>query len=399
MKELLLIGAGYMGTPYLAAARRLGVRVTVIESSLHRDRLAPQADRFLLVEGTSEEDWAAAALAAAYACEPDGVLGFAEPQVMAAALVQDSLGIPGPSLHAAVISRNKGLQRGCFATAGLRQPEYLIAPDADSTLRWAKDRYPVIVKPLTKSGSAGVVQVTDETVLAGLLRDRLPHEAVLVEEYLAGAEYSWEGLVREGEVLFGNVTAKETTGPPEFVEVAHRGGEALPDADMFAVETLASGIVAALRMRTGIVHLEFRMTDDGPSILEVAVRTPGDYIMDVLALTYEFDPYATLINMALELPAAIPARRTPTAYGASWFPQFPAGRIERIHGLDTLSAQPWVADVKLKLHSGGTVAPLSSSAQRVGHVLFQAPSPDALASAMDQARRTLTVDLAAGAHS
>ncbi|WP_341716770.1 ATP-grasp domain-containing protein [Micromonospora sp. FIMYZ51] len=393
MKELLLIGAGYMGTPYLAAARRLGVRVTVVESALHRDRLAAQADRFILTEGTAEEDWAAAANAAAYSCEPDGVLGFAEPQVIAAALVQDALDVPGPSLHAAVISRNKALQRGCFATAGLCQPKYLIVPDVDTGVRWARNRYPVIAKPLHSSGSAGVVQVVDEPTLVDLLRTRLPQEAVLLEEFLVGAEYSWEALVRDGEVIFANVTAKETTGPPDFVELAHVGGVRLSGADMFTIGSLGHGVVAAMRVQTGIVHLEFRMTAAGPAIVEVAVRTPGDYIMDVIALTHGFDPYAALVAMALDLPIGLPSAATPGAHGASWFPQFPAGRVARVNGVDALRAQPWVADVKLKLRAGETIAPYSSSAQRMGHVLFQAPDLTELTSAMELARRTLTVDL------
>jgi biotin carboxylase len=393
VKELLLIGAGYMGSSYLAAARRLGVRLTLVETELHQARLEGEVDRFILAAGSSEEDWAAAAFAAADACEPDGVLGFAELQVVAAALVQDPLDMPGPSLHAAVISRNKALQRGCFANAGLRQPEYLLARDVESAVLWAKKRLPVVVKPLTGSGSAGVVQVTDLADLAEILRARMQHERVLVEECATGEEYSWEGLVREGKIIFGNITAKETTGPPEFVEVAHRAGHRLAEPDRFAVDGLAHAVVAALRMRTGIVHLEFRLTPEGPAIIEVAVRTPGDYIMDVMALTYDFDPYELLISMAVDLPVAVPAPSRPAAYGASWFPRAPAGRVARIDGVEALAAHRHVTEVKLRISPGHVVAPLLSSAQRVGHVLFRAPTPDALEDAMAEARRTLAIDV------
>ncbi|GAB3862818.1 hypothetical protein GCM10029963_69920 [Micromonospora andamanensis] len=115
--------------------------------------------------------------------------------------------------------------------------------------------------------------------------------------------------------------------------------------------------------------------------------------MDVIALTHRFDPYAALIAMALDLPVALPATATPGAHGASWFPQFPAGRVARVNGLDALRVQPWVADVKLKVRAGETIAAYSSSAQRVGHVLFQAPDLDELTAAMELARSTLTVDL------
>ena len=52
------------------------------------------------------------AAAAAMACTQSGVLAFSEPHVLGAALVQDEYGLPGPSLRAAVTSRNKALQGG-----------------------------------------------------------------------------------------------------------------------------------------------------------------------------------------------------------------------------------------------------------------------------------------------
>ena len=115
MRELVLIGVGRMGRPYLSAARRLGLRVRAVESLTRVDAIADQLDGAQVCRGELDELWAEAASAAALAGLPDGVVAFSEPHVMAAARLQDRLGLPGPSLHAAVLSRNKALQRGSFA--------------------------------------------------------------------------------------------------------------------------------------------------------------------------------------------------------------------------------------------------------------------------------------------
>ncbi|MFF9124535.1 hypothetical protein ACF09J_14715 [Streptomyces sp. NPDC014889] len=75
---------------------------------------------------------------------------------------------------------------------------------------------------------------------------------VLIEEYLDAPEFSWEALVEEGEVIFGDHTRKVTTGPPEFVELQHQ----LPylPADRDRVDRQTAALVAAAGIRTGIVH-------------------------------------------------------------------------------------------------------------------------------------------------
>ena len=59
--------------------------------------------------------------------------------ILAAALVADRLGLPGPGLAAAVVSRNKALQRGVFAAAGVAQPEYVVTDDLTTVADWAAE--------------------------------------------------------------------------------------------------------------------------------------------------------------------------------------------------------------------------------------------------------------------
>ncbi|ATE55775.1 ATP-grasp domain-containing protein [Actinosynnema pretiosum] len=395
MRRLGLVGVGFMGRPYLEAARDLGFGVRVVETESWSGEV-PAGVELSRVDGLGGDGWALDELWAVggYALAEsgvDGVLGFSEPQVLGAAVVADRLGLPSPSLHASALSRNKALQRGCFAAHGLPQPGFHVVAGHDRAVEWAGAGFPVVVKPLSAFGSTGVRLVRDARELREVLAAR-SGERLLVERALEGPEYSWEGFVRDGEVLFANTTAKETTGPPRFVEVAHRAGHRFDDAATgAAVRELAEGVVRAARVRTGLVHLEFRLTAGGPAIMEVAVRTPGDFILDLVAATYRFDPYRVAVQLAMGVEPDLPAHPEPVSHAAAWFPICPPGVVTAAEGLDEVLALPHVARAGLAVSVGDVVAPLTSSDQRAGYVLVDAPSPEEREAALAGARELLRV--------
>jgi len=393
MKELLLVGVGLMGRPYVEAARRLGLGVSAVETEAKAEATAPLVDRLFVTAGDTDEAWAATAYAAVGDGAVDGVIAFSEPQVLAAALVQETLGRPGPSLHAAVLSRNKALQRGRFAARGLRQPEYLVTRSLASSREWARTRLPVVVKPLSLAGSEGVELVADLAAYDAVARRRCHETPLLIEVAVEGEEYSWEGLVDDGVIRFGNITAKHTSGPPNFVELCHRAAADLPPEERRQVAALARGVVAALGVRTGLVHLEFRLPPEGPTIIEVAVRTPGDFIMDTLGLTYGFDWFEMAVRLAVGLP--LPALSAdPVCYAASLFITAPPGVVVATGGLAEVRALPGVVAADIEVAPGDVVLPTTSSAERVGWALVKGASRWGLEEAMATVRSTLVVDTA-----
>ncbi|MER8032258.1 ATP-grasp domain-containing protein [Streptomyces bauhiniae] len=388
-RELLLAGVGTMGRPYLEAAARLGVRARALESAATwENRPTALAERFYRVSGGHEETWAGAVAAAVAEQVPDGLIGFAEPQVVAAALAQQRHGLRGPSLHAAVVSRNKALQRALFGAHGVPQPEYLHVSRLGEARDWMRRHLPVVVKPLTLSGSQGVELIRTPEDVEEVVARRDGEGQLLVETAVEGPEFSWEALVREGEVLFENVTAKETTPPPYFVELVHRCGHDLGPEAAAQVRELTSGVLHALGMDTGLVHLEFRMSAAGPVLMEVAVRTPGDYLPDAIGLTFGFDLYEAMVLLSVGLPLpALPER--PVSFAATVFLTAAPGTITGIAGLDEVRAHPAVVRVRPRKGVGDTVQPLTSSGRRLGHVLIDAGSPTEREDAVKFVRETL----------
>ncbi|MER5936413.1 ATP-grasp domain-containing protein [Streptomyces sp. NPDC001928] len=392
-RELLLVGVGMMGRPYVGAARRLGLRVRAIEAQDWAgaiedlvDAVEPSQGKY----GSLDELWAETVHAAVQANRPDGVLAFTESHVLGAAMAQDRFGLPGPSLQAAVVSRNKALQRGRFRAHGIGQPEYLLTDDLRGSAQWAGARLPVVVKPLSSAGSEGVELVADAAAFDRAALRRAGQRPLLVESALDGPEYSWEALVRDGEIWFSNLTAKTTTGPPHFIELAHRVAAPLPPADAEQVAELGRSVLAAIGMRTGIVHLEFRMTSAGPAVMEVAVRTPGDYIMELCSLAYGIDWHEMVVRLAVgaELP---PPPKGPVRHAASLFVVSDPGEVIALDGLDAVRDHPAVVDAAFRVAVGDTVAPASSSLQRTAYAVLAADSPEELEEAIEFTRRTLSI--------
>ncbi|MFG2328772.1 ATP-grasp domain-containing protein [Streptomyces sp. NPDC048604] len=393
--ELLLVGVGFMGRPYVAAAKRLGLRVRAVEAHdwAHMiehlvDEVVPSQGKY----GALDELWAETVHAAVEARRPTGIFGFTESHVLGAALAQDRAGLPGPSFQAAVISRNKALQRGRFRTHGIGQPEFLLTDDvaAPAAAEWAGTRLPVVLKPLSSAGSDGVELAPDAAAFAAAAARRASERPILVEQAVEGPEYSWEALVRDGEVWFANVTAKTTTGAPHFVELEHRAAAPLPPADAERVAALGRAVLDAIGMRTGIVHLEFRLTSEGPAVMEVAVRTPGDYIMELCSLTYGIDWFEMVVRLAVgaELPAP---PEGPVRHAASLFVVSDPGEVVALDGLDEVRAHPAVVDAAFRVSVGDTVGRTSSSLQRTAYAVLAADSAEELEEAIAFTRRTLSI--------
>jgi biotin carboxylase len=367
--RLLLVGAGVQGAEYIPAAQRLGVEVLLLDT---RERIAtdpPAASTRLGVRGDTDGAWYGAACRLLAGRPPDAVVAFAEPHVIAAAMVADQFALPGPGLRAAVVSRDKSLQRVTLGAAGLAQPDWHLVTDVGEACDWAGRHGPVVCKPARGSGSRGVVLVDRPGDLGAVLDTAMARGPVLLESLCGDPEYSVEALLHRREVVFMNVTEKTTTAPPHFVELGHLAGIELDERGRDLVHGMVGRIVGALGMSDGILHLEFRLGREA-TIMEFAVRTPGDFIMDIINLTYGIDMYALVVEVALGRRPSVPSVWPPKRrYARSGFLTGVPGRVVSIQGLDAAREMDGVHLCDVDVAEGGEVRSLCSSSDRVGSVV------------------------------
>lgn len=307
--------------------------------------------------------------------------------VPATAALAEKLGLPGATEEAAQALRDKARLREVSGAGGVRNPRWREVFGPEDILDFAGDG-PVVVKPANRQASVGV-QLLDSVDAASAavawertssaseyeqVPDRELRWRFLAEERLEGPEFSIEALVRDGEVIFENVTAKSVIEGPHPVELGHLLPAPLDDDTQAAFATAIRQLVASTGFRTGILHAEWILTEDGPTLVECAGRCPGDYLIDLVDLAYDTKIRLTLIDLLAGRPVSLPdtSRRT----SAIRFLAAEPGTVTEISGLETAKALPGVHDAEVDVVVGQEVRPWASSWDRAGHVIVTGPDAD-----------------------
>ena len=149
----------------------LGVELTFATDRCH-SLDDPWRDAAVAVRFHEEDASVAAVLAAAAERPVDGVIAVGDRPVVLAARVAEALGVPWHPADAARASAHKRLARERLARAGLPTPRCLAATVDDDPIDVSRRaRYPAVVKPVSLSGSRGVIRVdTPEALVAAFGR-------------------------------------------------------------------------------------------------------------------------------------------------------------------------------------------------------------------------------------
>ncbi|MFJ4775216.1 acetyl-CoA carboxylase biotin carboxylase subunit family protein [Streptomyces sp. NPDC088762] len=238
-----------------------------------------------------------------------GVISVGEVFVEPVGVLADCLGLPGTGSAAAVICRNKLLQRTAVPEFSPRWQVVPVAERAGFTL--PAEHFPAVVKPAGRFYSSGVRQVYDQAELTEALGVFGDEEISLVEARVVGREFSVEALVQGGEVFWSGVTGKETNEHESdfFTELSHTSPAPIGPEEEAALIAANTEVLRRVGVRDGITHAEYRLTTDGVVLMEVAARLPGDAITFLweLATGEPFEP--VMLDLALGVPASYPAPR------------------------------------------------------------------------------------------
>lgn len=233
-----------------------------------------------------------------------GVVTWDEWHLVTTARLARALGLSSPCVEVMRGCRNKATARTLFArhgvpsAASIRARTLLEAGQATRALG-----YPAVIKPAASAGSTGVIRVDRPEELpaafafasAGASRS---HEdtGVLVEEYLDGPEVSVECVTRHGETTAIAVTRKHLGPAPYFDETGHSVDAT--DPLLAQVAPAAAAAVRALGVTDGVQHVEMRLVDGRPRLIEVNARIGGDMIGHLVRLATGIDLARTAADIA-----------------------------------------------------------------------------------------------------
>jgi hypothetical protein len=142
------------------------------------------------------------ALNLARANQVDAVFARAEADVIRAAQLRDVLDIPGQRTASALAFRDKVIMKDHLSDGAVEIPVYRKLDSAYTAVRFTSEHgYPVVIKPVSESGSFGVRIIHGETGLDGYLAAPW-RGASQIETFIPGQMYHVDGLVVNGELAF-----------------------------------------------------------------------------------------------------------------------------------------------------------------------------------------------------
>ncbi|HYB28319.1 MAG TPA: ATP-grasp domain-containing protein [Solirubrobacteraceae bacterium] len=397
---LILPSATYRAPDFLAAARELGVTVTVA-SERRAAMSAAMGERALTLRlsdpGVAAEQIAERARETPFAA----VVGVDDQGVMAAALGAERLGLSHNPPEAVARTRDKAAMRRALAEAGVPQPRFAVLSSGADVAAVAREvGLPCVIKPLALSGSRGVIRANDpeqacSTVerVRGILAaaHQSPQAPLLLESYQPGTEVALEGLLRGGRLEVLAVFDKpDPLEGPYFEETLYVTPSRL-SADVLAeVEAVTARAVQALGLREGPVHAELRVDGERVCVLELAARSIGGLCSRALRFGAGVSLEQVILRHALGLRFDDLALAS-TASGVMMIPIPGAGVLQAVEGQQQARAVEGIDGLEITIGRGRPVVPLPEGDRYLGFMFARAASADAVERSLRTAHARLRI--------
>jgi biotin carboxylase len=392
----------YRAADFVRAASVLGAEVVV--ASEHRQAMAPaMADRALVVP-LARSDAAADAIVALAGRRPlDAVVAVDEQGVLAAALAGERLGLAHNPPAAVAATRDKALARAALAAAGVAQPDFrVVRPGDDVAAAAGAVGFPCVVKPVSLSGSRGVIRADDAAAaVAAATRTRAiladagedPDGVLLVEAFVPGAEVALEALLRNGDLeVLALFDKPDSLDGPYFEETLYVTPSRLPTEVQGVVAALVSAGAVALGLREGPVHAEVRVDGGSVRLLEVAARSIGGLCSRALRFGTGISLEEVILRHALGLRLD-DLRREEVASGVMMLPIPRSGILAEVRGADAARAVPGIEGLELTIARGRTVRALPEGDRYLGFAFARGPTPEAVEDSLRRAHACLEVEI------
>ncbi|ESX09182.1 argininosuccinate lyase [Mesorhizobium sp. LSJC255A00] len=333
-----------------------------------------------------------------------GIYSSSDYFVETASRAATAMGLPAANPEAMVTCRNKWkqalqLQRQSIAIPATRLATSIT--DVEDIL--TQITLPVVVKPVSGSGSSGV-RLCDSAAAAieafksakDALVDQLDLASpdILIQQYVEGKEYSAEIIAYDGTLHCLGILAKHKGPPPCFVEVGHDFPAPLPEWSLKELASFAAGAVSALGLELGPAHVEFVISERGPVIIEVNPRLAGGMIPVMLSHALG----TSILDMVIRLYAGegfTPPRASARAGAIRFRLAHTPGKLKRV-GFSRVS-EPAVAEARLLKSEGEEIQINGDFRDRVAYAIGSADELNVAAAAAERMIDSIVIDIEAAA--
>ena len=297
-----------------------------------------------------------------------GIVPWDEMSILFGAELAEVLGIAWNPVRVVERCRDKGVMKEWLReNAQVRINAGRVVADADAALAFQRslDRWPIVVKPTGGAGSAHVSFAGHDDELLAACQEVLESGAgdVLLEEYVGGNELAVNGIVdAAGDLLLTDVwlyDRRESHGIPNLYYQTIK----VDTGPLFwRLGTYAAAIVEALGLRRAPIHMEVKVDDLGPCLIEVGARLPGGNQPFLASMLHGRSLFELAACHYLEEMPVVPSDVDYARYDRfsarilSGIQSEPIAAVSALHGLDEVEALPSFAGTGLLRPRGAPLA-------------------------------------------
>ncbi len=331
---------------------------------------------------------------------PDAVISLDDSATLLASRVAARLNLPHNAPDAAVAARDKWIMRQRLYEHGVRAPQaQRFDLDAEPAEVAEHVRFPCVVKPNLLSGSRGVIRADNPDELTKafhrtreiLKGDGFARETagILIEDYLPGIEVALEGILTDGSLqVLALFDKPDPLEGPYFEETIYTTPSKLPEEVQEDIARSTERASAALGLRTGPVHAELRINEDGAWIIEIAGRSIGGLCSTIL----EFGTGQSLEELILRhaIGEQITGQsRSDNAVGVMMIPIPKQGILREVTGVEDARKVPAVTGVEISAKINHPIVPLPEGSSYLGFIFAQTDDVDKVEAALRSAHELL----------
>lgn len=316
MKQLLMLGGGFLQNFVIKKAKELGYFVHVLDANPNAEGFK-LADAHAVINIVDEE----ACLKYARNNNVDGVLTAATDfSVLTMSRIACELGLPGINYESAKVIKNKAAVRKILFDAHADDTGYSFEIHSQEEAEKIKHevQYPVMVKPCDGSGSRGASRVDNAEAFVKAcefaMDGSITHRAV-AEPFIVGREYGVESFVDNGDIHILGVMQKDMTQPPYYAELGHAIPSGLSEEMENKVKRCVYNALVALEINHGSVNMDLLINEKGDvHIVDIGARMGGNLIgSHIIPIGTGIDYMGNMIKAAVGDATDFSIQKSPVA--------------------------------------------------------------------------------------
>lgn len=222
-----------------------------------------------------------------------GVFSSSEYYIETACKLATKLRLPTNNPQVVNTCRNKDILAETLSSNGINCPYTLKIKSIDElqhVFSKSNIKFPVVIKPSKGTGSIGVRLCHEENEALEYTKSLLNQEVqtnqnsniVLLQEYIAGEEYSVETISINNKVQIIGITKKHLSDEPYFVETGHDFPALLEESLENRIHEIICNSFNVLGFSLGPAHTEIRVKNNIPYIIEINPRLAGGMIPKIV---------------------------------------------------------------------------------------------------------------------